>query len=130
MKILAEMEVNTKVLTQVEDGSIDNALAWCAQSGLYVKQHMEIPDNANINHLFQLTETVEGTDGIRDFYILATAWDINLVKEQMREKIEQDAYGLIAKNGVRTDDELIFETEYEHGFVKYEIISTIVTNKI
>ena len=129
MKILAEMEVNTKVLTQVEDGSIDNALAWCAQSGLFVSRYMEIPNNSNINHLFQLTETVEGTDGIRDFYVLATAWDIDSVKKIMRERIEQDTYGLIAKNGVMTDEEMIFETEYDHGFVKYEIISTIVTEK-
>lgn len=77
--------------------------------------------NNNINNIYTLIEEFEGTEGIREFTIVHISFDIDKLKDTLKDKIKMDEYGLIKKNGIEIEGELYFSTKYNDGFVSYAI---------
>ena len=44
MRISATFEVDEEILKEMEDGSIENAFAWCVQSGVCLESYEIIPE--------------------------------------------------------------------------------------
>lgn len=72
--------------------------------------------------IFLLIETLEKEDNLRNFEILATSFDINKLREILKNEIQDDKYDFIKKNGISHQNEDYFETNYNEGFVEYSII--------
>ena len=71
--------------------------------------------------VFCLCEEFEGTDGIREFQILAVSAHKAALRQMMEDKINADEYGMIKNNGIAVLDEDHFLTEFDCGFVEYYI---------
>ena len=44
MKILATFDVDEEILKKMENGSIEDAFAWCVQSGVCLESYEIIPE--------------------------------------------------------------------------------------
>ena len=73
--------------------------------------------------IYILIETWEDDDIIREFNVVATSFDVGKLQKIMKDLIEKDVYGFIEKNGVSNDSSYNFTTNYEDGFMEYDIIS-------
>lgn len=71
--------------------------------------------------MYVLCEEIEGKDGIREFSIVGVSQDKQLLQDIMQEKIEKDQYGFIKDKGVEEHSEDSFRTNFENGFVEYNI---------
>lgn len=78
--------------------------------------------NSDTNNIYILTEEFEGKEGIREFTIVHISFDIDKLKDILKDIIKMDQYGLIEKNGIEVDGELYFTTKYNDGFVGYQIL--------
>lgn len=125
-KIIAELCLDREICNEVEGTNLETAFGWLEQSGFQYQTHIEIPKESHMNKLYQLIETVEGSDGIRDYHVLSTSWNKQKLRDMMKEKIEDDVYGYISRNGILDEDDDCFETKYDYGFVKYDIIEVEV----
>lgn len=68
-----------------------------------------------------LTETIEGTDGIRDFNILMLSADYQKVLAEKNKLVEADEYGYFKKNDFLYDTDIHTESNFDNGFVSYLI---------
>lgn len=71
----------------------------------------------------------EGSDGIREFFVLGMSRNKEDLQPLMRAKIEKDEYGLIAENGICEEGDSWFKTNFEEGFVEYYILEEEVLSK-
>lgn len=73
------------------------------------------------NKVSVLTEIFEGSDGIREFQIIAVYKDKDKAIKKMNELIHADEYGWIYKNGINSHMKDSFSTNYIDGFLEYSV---------
>lgn len=82
-----------------------------------VEQKGAMPE---VMHL--LLEEHEDNDGIREFMVLGLSTDETLLKKMMQDRIQEDPYGVIDRNGVQENEDNYFCTEFDGGYVEYSIV--------
>lgn len=82
--------------------------------------------------MFVLCEETKDKDGNRDFQILALSENRDLLRQELRNLIQADEYGLISRNGVDHDDmsDDNFMTNCDGGYLHYYIEEHPVATKM